>query len=377
MADGIDLVGVDSDDGDERWRLRLLGFPSGMTPTPDGATIVVVPPGIVYAIDHGAIAWRTIGSSLTPNRTNPAVMPGGGVLITEERSGRWQALEAATGRPLWTHESDQLPGVSPPNVSQAGVFYTSENDLVALNPQTGQERWRITPGFVNPAQRVPTTDGNTVVASMGPALIAVDADTGEERWRHAFRTATHVVSATIQGQAVFAASDSGLLARLELNTGEVVWELQPGSSFLDPPLVVDGTVVVRGNDGKLRGFNAGTGQASWRSDITVDDLSVRTAHGNVFALQDEHTVAAIDVATGSQVWTFDVDDQVLLTTPAIIDGTAVVASSDGTIYGLDIDGNQRWQVELDSPVIVAPSAADGSVFVSHVDGRITALTPHD
>lgn len=374
-VEGIELVGRDITDGTELWQQQLLGPVAGITAGPDGQTFAIVAPGIVYAIDGGQVVWRTIGANLARLRAQPTIAAGDGLVIVPESPSLWQALDSATGQQLWTFQPDTRARTSSPNVSDAGVFFSSGGDLVALDSESGQERWRVAPGFVDGAAWPPVTHGDTVVVGMGPALLAVDTDTGDERWRHTFASGTAAVAATIGNRAVYATTaDSSVLARLDLDTGEVDWQLEPGPELVGPPVVAGRTVVIRGTDGTLRGFDADTGQARWRAESTVDALGAQTVRDRVFVLEDGHTVAAFNVETGAQEWAFAVDDQVLLTAPVVVAGTIVVATSNGTVYGMNNHGTQQWQLELASPVVATPSAAGEQVFVSHVDGRITALT---
>jgi outer membrane protein assembly factor BamB len=79
-------------------------------------------------------------------------------------------------------------------------------------------------------------------------------------------------------------------------------------------------------------------------------------------------VHAIDVSDGREVWSKDLSDRPIVSSPVIARGVLVVAAQDGSVYGLDPSTqNQRWDplqlhsslaadlVTSGSNVLLAPS----------------------
>jgi outer membrane protein assembly factor BamB len=103
----------------------------------------------------------------------------------------WEARLGAVGNP---DQQPSYPGArSTPTVAGDTIYALgSDGDLVALDRQSGKERWRRQlrrdfggkPGTWAYAES-PLVDGATVVVSPGgeTALVALDAKTGQERWR--------------------------------------------------------------------------------------------------------------------------------------------------------------------------------------------------
>lgn len=55
------------------------------------------------------------------------------------------------------------------------------------------------------------------------------------------------------------------------------------------------------------------------------------------------------------------------------DELLVVVNQNGTVLGYSPDGQQRWQVRLDSEVTTAPQLADSAVLVRTIEGKVVAL----
>jgi outer membrane protein assembly factor BamB len=64
----------------------------------------------------------------------------------------------------------------------------------------------------------------------------------------------------------------------------------------------------------------------------------------------------------------------VISTPAVIDGTAYIGSNDHYLYAVNLaDGAQRWQFKTGSRVTSSPAVYDGRVYFGSYDGNIYAL----
>jgi eukaryotic-like serine/threonine-protein kinase len=72
-------------------------------------------------------------------------------------------------------------------------------------------------------------------------------------------------------------------------------------------------------------------------------------------------------------WKFKTDGAVI-STPAVIDGTAYVGSNDHFLYAVNIsDGAQRWKFKTGSRVASSPAVSQGRVYFGSYDGNIYAV----
>jgi alcohol dehydrogenase (cytochrome c) len=126
-----------------------------------------------------------------------------GVMFVTLPRGRILALDAASGRKIWTHveEVQVAPGGEGPGGQNRGVallgdrvFYgTWDGKLLALSAATGQVLWRTQVITHYPSLYIsgaPLAFGDLVVTGVGTSksggrgfIAAYDAKTGQERWR--------------------------------------------------------------------------------------------------------------------------------------------------------------------------------------------------
>ena len=84
---------------------------------------------------------------------------------------------------------------------------TKAGSLVALRLADGSERWRTHVGdYV--ARTTPALSGNTLFVAAGYALLAIDAETGRERWSVPLRFAGSC-SPVVDGELVYVATQEG------------------------------------------------------------------------------------------------------------------------------------------------------------------------
>ena len=109
---------------------------------------------------------------------------------------------------------------------------------------------------------------------------AISAETGETRWLHSQRSATMSLVAT-GGGLVFGGDVNGRFRAFDLDTGEVLWEINLGSAVTSFPIsyAVDGRQYVA----------VGTGSAGTASGFLGLTPELRPSAGNnlfVFALPE-------------------------------------------------------------------------------------------
>ncbi|MFQ5494289.1 MAG: PQQ-binding-like beta-propeller repeat protein, partial [Phycisphaerae bacterium] len=178
---------------------------------------------------------------------------------------------------------------------------------------------------------VATADGTavTMFAEGGSdVVVALDAQTGRERWRFVLGSGykghdgSHdgpISTPLIAGGRVFALSAQGRLVALNLASGAKVWSTdlvtdqgakQPFYGFSTSPLFVDGVVVVQigaAGGGAVAGFDPATGKRLWQ----VGKDSIQYQSPIVWELFGRRQVIAagnkklfgVDPARGELLWT--------------------------------------------------------------------------
>jgi len=157
-------------------------------------------------------------------------------------------------------------------------------------------------------------------------VVALDPATGDERWRydlaprHAGHDGSHdgpISTPAIADGRVFALSPAGQVAAIDLETGEALWTVhlvedlgceKPFYDFGSSPLVVGDTMVLQigGEAGSVAGFDVATGEIRWRAveDQVVTQSPILAEIGGrpqILVLGVEK-VAGLDPEDGTVLW---------------------------------------------------------------------------
>lgn len=185
-----------------------------------------------------------------------------------------------------------------------------------------------------------------------------------------------------EGVLVIGNSDHTVYA-LNAADGTEVWSYDAGAPVWGTPAYHDGTVLVGSgpdDDQKaLTAFDLESGDVRWQRDLNANQLSPAIADGRAYFAEGD--LYAVDVASGSTVWTQDVGGK---TSPAVADGVVYVGSGGarptnsgaGRVFAFDAaDGARVWRARIDEKVTkrCQQTVADGRVLVGGHQGTLFAL----
>ena len=162
------------------------------------------------------------------------------------------------------------------------------------------------------------------------------------------------------------------------------------------PAFADGKLYLISTDGKLEALDAATGKTLWKQSTRVGDgiwpfkhkkpgPDARYAGGPsvsgdllVVGTLDGH-VYGMDAATGKQLWSTEVDDEVI-SPPAIDAGVVYVRTNSGNVYAFDANsGERKWAYDQGNVPLLSLRgngpllAAHGVVMFGTDDGNVVSL----
>jgi outer membrane protein assembly factor BamB len=253
----------------------------------------VVADGRIYTIDTramvrafnaqtGAPVWeREVRGENSPRET----LFGGGVAFDNGRiyatngAGDAAALNAATGEIVWIKKpGGPLRGA--PSVGTDAVYVISQdNQLYALNPETGDTRWNGSGAFELAGvfgTAAPAVAQSTVVAGFSSGeLTAYRYENGQVVWQDALsRTGVSTTVGTlsdvdadpvIDNGRVFAVGQGGRMVAVELITGQRAWELNIAG--LSTPWVAGEWVFVVTDRSQLLAIARSSGRVRWIAQL--------------------------------------------------------------------------------------------------------------
>jgi outer membrane protein assembly factor BamB len=285
----------------------------------------------------------------------PPVIAYGRVYFADT-AGRFYAVEAETGKMAWKQSLGRITAASP--TIGEGVVYqplmnargeereTADGFLVALDADTGEEKWRFKAGVMESSPLL--VDGVIYVGTFDRNLYALDAATGEKRW--AFKTGDAVKGGpVIADGTIYFGSYDGKVYAVDARTGKRRWGsaaqggLRGAGNFYATPAVAYGRVFIGNTDGKVYAFGAKSGNLLWsKSTGGYVYSSAALWNKTVFVGSYDKRFYALDAGTGDVRWSFNAKERV--SGPATVLSEVVYFSTlGGRTYGLDArTGKRIW-----------------------------------
>jgi len=199
----------------------------------------------------------------------------GGHLFVTSGFGYAMALDVNTGEEIWQTETP-TPLHTAPTIADGRMFVVSQdNEIIALNTTTGEVLCTFQ-GIVETARILSSSAaavyGEIVVAPFASGeLVAFRVQNGRSIWTDALTRSAGLnalselndiaASPVIFDNTVYAISHSGLLAAVDLRTGERQWSKQVGGIHM--PWIAGNTIFVLTNDGQVAAVSRADGRVIW------------------------------------------------------------------------------------------------------------------
>jgi outer membrane protein assembly factor BamB len=265
--------------------------------------------------------------------------------------------------------------------------------LTAIVSTTGASvAWRASVGSGSGYGFAPAIIGDAVYAASANGNVArLDLATGATVWN---KNVARVLSAGVgsDGQTVAVVTPQGEVIALNAN-GEEKWRTRASSEVSIPPWVGNGVVVVRAGDYRIQAFNAENGDRIWNVQRPGPALALRaparmTMTENLIIVgMPGGRVLAVEPATGAVIWEGvvaaasgasdleRVNDVVGI--PVVRDQKLCAVAYQGRVTCFDIDkgGQVAWARNFSSIVGLAVDARH--VYAPDARDNVSALSMTD
>jgi outer membrane protein assembly factor BamB len=268
----------------------------------------------IVALDaaKGSVRWRaSIGA---PTRSAPTVVEGRIFVTTIE--DRLLALTAQDGRQLWTHQAvnattSVLGRPAPAYADGLVVAGFGSGELATLRAETGNVVWTdnlaaaVRSGSLadfSAIRGLPVvSDGRVYAISMGGLMVAVDLPTGRRLWE---REVASEDSPWAAGSWLFVVSLDQRIAAVDRDDGRIAWvtdlprwqnpEKEKDSITWFGPLLVGDRLVVAGTNHEALALSPYTGEILGRQELSgAASLGPIVVDGTVFVVSDDGRLLAL------------------------------------------------------------------------------------
>lgn len=179
-------------------------------------------------------------------------------------------------------------------------------------------------------------------------------------------------SAAVVGGTVFAGSQKGELAALNLENGAVYWKYSTGSSIGESsPAWSDGSVYIGDLAGVLHAIDARNGRGRWTFKTGGEIKSSPVVVGDrvLIGSYDQH-LYCLSTSNGSLLWKVKTNGPVH-STPGIQNGVAYIAGCDEIFRAIRLsDGHQLFQISSGAYTGASPALRGGAAFYGTFNNEV-------
>lgn len=267
-------------------------------------------------------------------------------------------LDARTAEEVWIRRDlavDHVvgPGSSPVSVGGRLILHQDGADrqyVIALDAETGETAW-ITPrspalfdrhrehrkAFSTPLL-VTGADGRPQIVSVGAAAtVGLDPEDGEELWRvphEGYSVASRPVAA--DGHVYFSTGfDVAELVAVRLADAEVRWRCRRSVPWITSPIVEGGVLFMVSYPGIASALSARTGERLWRRRLEGEFCaSPLSAGGRLYLFDREGTCTVLTADEEGEVLAVNRLDEGMMASPAVAGG-ALFLRTTGHLYRIE------------------------------------------
>jgi len=247
--------------------------------------------------------------------------------------------------------------------------------------------WHVKVGASENYDFVPAMVGSAIyAASASGDIVRLEAASGAQAWR--VNTGEKLSGGVGAGpNLVLVGTSKGMVLAYDQN-GKPLWKSKVSSEVLSAPKVSGEIVVARAGDSRIFGLNAADGKRKWVYERATPTLSLRSSAGvvidggMVYAGFAGGKLIEVRLEDGKVIWeasvaqpkgSTEIERIADITSLPVVDGNLVYAAAyQGKIAGIDrATGHIVWSRDISS--YTGMSSEDARVFVSHAGGAVYAL----
>ena len=348
------------------------------------------------------IAWRTSIGSGTTRRAHVTAPPvvADGRIFTLDGMGGVQASDAGTGREVWRDQFAPRRGRDREAFGGGlgyadGMLYVTSGYrfVAALDASTGAVKWRY--DTVVPVHSAPNIgDGKLFAVDVNDQLMAFDMNSGKLLWTYqALQEPARMLessSPAISAGVVVTPFASGEVVALTTVNGQQVWEdtlsqtnrdnaLSEIRDIAGRPVIYRGDVLAGSHSGVLASIDLHTGQRRW--SLPISTITTPWPAGDVvYATAQGGKVVCIARDSGQVYWIKDLNlgvkkkQRAVYSGPVLADNRLLLVDSLGTMIALNPKtGAREATVRLGSPAFLNPIGVNGTLYVLTMAGDLVAI----
>jgi outer membrane protein assembly factor BamB len=305
----------------------------------------------------------------------------------------------------WTFTTGGRVVSSPVSANGTIYFGGDDGNIYAVDSSSGRQVWKRTTQGPVPATPA-IADGTLYVPSYDGKFYALNAATGAVRWKfttggerrfegrglHGMLPQTQMIadpfdvylsSPVVADGVVFFGSGDGNVYALDARTGTLRWKVQTGDVVHASPALADGVVYIGSWDSYFYAIDAASGTVKWKFHSGEDPVihnqvgfqsSAAVVNGIVYVGCRDSNLYALDAVTGAEKWRVSTALSWVITSPAVVAGKVIFATSDSSLYRVveATTGAPVLERQDKAYMFSSPTVAGDVVFIGLLNGTLQA-----
>jgi len=205
-------------------------------------------------------------------------------------------------------------------------------------------------------------------------VYAVRLRDGRQLWRA--RVGSVAAPLAFDGEGIYAATEEGLVLRLEPERGATLWRVALSGAVRAGPVVTPNGLVVVTTTDTLYLLDHQTGGVRSRLQLPGTVLATPATDGRrVYLTTTNGRVVAVDLSSWTVTWQRVAGDAVY-GAPALMGDTLFVLSRDGRLWRIPVDApDAATSHALDIVATAGPTPLAAGVLVGSVTGEVLLVDP--
>ncbi|MFC6952432.1 PQQ-binding-like beta-propeller repeat protein [Halorubellus litoreus] len=222
-----------------------------------------------------------------------------------------------------------------------------------------------------------TAAGGAVGLSIAGGAVGASTASDEPTPTWRYEVPEGSMATTVLDDRAVVGTDDGTAFAVDVASGTKAWTSDLGSAAVAAASdAATGTVLLGGESGDLRAFDAQSGDARWRRALDGAVSGSIGEDGAFFVTSTSGTLAVVDATSGEVRWQQSARsfDRIGPVVPAVTDDLVLLQNNGGLLaYGRDA-GAKRWSASMSTrwtQNVVA--VADGSAYVTGHEGQVASV----
>ena len=150
-----------------------------------------------------------------------------------------------------------------------------------------------------------------------------------------------------------------------------LWSISMESPVHSSPAIYKDYLYVVSSQGILKAIDMQTGEVEWDLDLESPTNSSPVVHSNRLYIGCEDGLKAVNINTHKVIWEYECGN--VESTPFVSDDIIYFGSDDGHLYGLNSDGDVKFNRKLGGEIKSSPIVVDDNIYIGSSDAKFYSI----